>query len=305
MPTRLVQCVFVVWLAGFAIPGPCRADDLHVNNVSGDDRFNGRPRALGSENAGAVRSITRALQLVKPGDRVIVEKTDIPYREEISVQGWRLSGNDRLPFQIISNGAILDGTAPVPVGGWEYVGRNVFRFQPELKSHQQLYLNDRPAERITAARSGELPDFQPLQWALRDGWIYFCVERGKSPSSYSLSCCVLQTGITLYEVERVVIAGLVIQGFQLDGVNAHDGVSGAVISRCKLRGNGRSGLSAGGTSRIKVEQSLLGSNVRAQVRSEGLAEIVVEDCRLLESKQTGPGFLQSSGRIQVDDTALR
>ena len=40
----------------------------------------------------------------------------------------------------------------------------------------------------------------------------------------------MQVGVTLYEVRHVIVRDLVIQGFQLDGVNAHDGVRETTLS---------------------------------------------------------------------------
>ncbi len=297
MPYR--SAIFVCLLT-CACAVALRADDIYVNNVTGDDKFNGRPSASGSADAGAVQTIGRALEMARTGDRVIIEKTDIPYRESLTIQGARHSGTGLIPFEIVSDGAVLDGTGPVSGTGWEPVRGEVFRFQPDLKSHQQLYLGDRPAERIPVMRDEPLPSLEPLQWALYNGWIYFCVEPGKTPGQYPLSCCKLQTGITLYEVHQVVVAGLVVQGFALDGINAHDGVTNTVIARCTLRGNGRSGLSVGGASRVQLDQSLVGNNGVAQVRTEAYAEVEITRCQILESAQYGPGLVRTGGRIIVD-----
>lgn len=301
MPYRLT--LFVVLLIAICVD-PLSADDLYVNNRTGDDKFNGRPSSSGV-NAGPLRTITRALQIARMGDRIVVEKTDLPYRESLTIQGIRNSGSEFVPFRIVSDGAILDGTRVIPPNRWEHVGNDVFRFQPDLKSHQQLYLGDRPAERVAAPRDQPLPDLEPLQWALHQGWIYFRTESERMPGGYPLSCSFYQTGITMYDVHQVVVAGLVVQGFALDGINAHDGVTNAVVVRCNLRGNGRSGLSVGGASRVQLDQSLVGNNSVAQVRTEGYSDMFVTDSRILESPQHGPGMVRTGGRITVDGNVMR
>ncbi len=297
MPYRLAIIVCLLASTGSVTS---RADDIYVNNVTGDDQFNGRLADSGGSGAGAVRTISRALEIARRGDRIIVAKTDFPYRECLTIQGSRHSGTDHVPFRIVSDGAILDGTQTMPAAGWQHVAGNVFRFQPDLKSHQQLYLGDRPAERIAADRQAPLPSLDPLQWTLYRGWIYFCTETGKTPAQYPLTCSIHQTGITLYDTRQVVIAGLVVQGFALDGINAHDGVTNAVVVRCTLRGNGRSGLSVGGASRLQLDQSLVGNNFVAQVRSEGWADLFITSCRILKSPEFGPGMERDGGRITVD-----
>ena len=276
------------------------AEDFYVNNVVGSDANNGKKFTNPANNSGPFRTIAFALRVAQRGDRIFVEKTTEPYYESLSIQGTRNSGTDYMPFSIISNGAILDGSQPVDPDAWEHYGGNVFRFMPRLKSHQQLYLDGKPAERITAERHGFVPGLEAGQWALTGGWVYFCVDDGRIPPDYDLRYCVEQTGITLYEVDNVVIEGLVIQGFQLDAVNAHDAVSQTIVRQCNLRGNGRSGLSVGGAGRIAVVESIVGANWSAQVRSEGYSQLFIENCRLIESRQSGPAIVNDGGRIAID-----
>ena len=104
----------------------------------------------------------------------------------------------------------------------------------------------------------------------------------------------------MYDVQNVIIDGLIVQGFQLDGINAHDSVGRSIVRNCKIRGNGRSGLSVGGASRVQVDGSVIGSNQIAQVRSEGFCTLYVTDCRLLVSPVMGPAFDKQGGRIFID-----
>ena len=277
------------------------ADDIYVNNAVGDDTFNGRSASDATDQGGPLKTISRALRIAQPGDRIIVEKTDLPYRESLSIQGGQHSGTDVMPFTIFSDGAVLDGTSPIDGSSWQYVGKGVFRFQPRLRSFQQLYLDGKPAELVPAVVPYTVPELQPKQWALVDGVIYFQAEDGKIPGQYELRYCRYQTGITLYEVRNVVINGLTVQGFQLDGINAHDGVTGLDVKNCRLRGNGRSGFSVGGASRAQLSNSLLGGNGNAQVRTEGHALLRINDCRFLTSRYSGPAIVQSGGRVSVDD----
>lgn len=291
---------------GFAIPLALisisigLADDIFVDNVSGDDSRNGLADKEGSSNSGPVRSIGRALELVRTGDQIIVGDTGIPYRESLTIQGSRHDGVIGLPFRIISNGAVLDGTGPIPDNGWERVIGDTYRYQPTLKSHQVVYFNERPLPR--GENWGSL---EPMEWALSDGWIYFCTEPGRLPHTYDLSCCKHQTGITLYQCANVEIVGLVVQGFQLDGINAHDGTESVSIRRCKLRGNGRSGLSVGGASKIRFIESISGNNYVAQVRTESRGRVNIDACRLLQSALYGPATESVGGEILIDDSGVQ
>ena len=101
---------------------------------------------------------------------------------------------------------------------------HLFRFRPPKTAFQVLYLDGKPTRRREIGSTDELGDLQPLEWCLYQQHVYFCVEPNRQPQSYAMTFTALQVGITLYEVHHVVVKDLVIQGFQLDGVNAHDGV---------------------------------------------------------------------------------
>ncbi len=271
------------------------ARDIYVDNVAGDDRNDGTSAQGQGGRVGPVRSITIGLRRAGKGDRVIVQNTGTAYRESITLQGSRQSGFVDRPFELVGNGAVLDGTASVPATAWQHFQGNLFRFQPPKMSHQMLYLQGKPAERMTAQSLAELNDLPARQWCLYEGHIYFCVEEGQLPQAYDLAYSGLTVGVTLYEVRHVLVRDLVIQGYQLDGVNAHDGVFQATLSGVTSRGNGRSGISIGGASRVRVESCLVGNNGSAQVRTEGSCKAQLVGCDLLDN--TAPKIVQDGGQV--------
>jgi hypothetical protein len=117
------------------------------------------------------------------------------------------------------------------------------------------------------------------------------------PRDYELSYTALTVGITLYEVRHVVISDLVVQGFQLDGINAHDGVFDASLVGLTCRGNGRSGISIGGASRVNLTACLVGDNGAAQVRTEGFSHTEILHCNLLEN--TAPAVVREGGLVMM------
>ncbi len=273
------------------------ADDYFVNNETGDNRNNGKVESsyAASGQNGPFRTIGRALQVVSTGDRIFIEKTDQPYRESLSIQGPQHNGTGIKKFHILSNGAILDGTRPVGAR-WEPLSDDLYRFLPERMSYQQLYLEGKPIPQTKLSGADEVFKLEPGQWTLRGGYIYFCTD-GRNPEGFDLTYCYHSVGITLYQVRDVVIEGIVVQGFQLDGVNAHDGVFATTVLNCVLRGNGRSGLLVGGASRVSVIACLIGDNGQAQIRTEGESNTWIENCDLVDSPMYGPPIQQVSGNI--------
>jgi hypothetical protein len=287
-------------LALFVVCPSLMARDIFVNNISGNDRFRGYSETASSTKTGPVRTIAKALRIAKTGDRVVLANTGIPYRESITLQGTLNSGFLDSPFRLVGNGAILDGSAPVPVDRWEHYRDNVFRFRPSRMQYQQLFKDDVPIERVVVEKGAyALPKLEPLTWCLFKGHVYLRVEDGRLPRFYDLSYSSLPVGITVYKVRHVVIRDLVVQGFQVDGVNAHDSAFSTDLINVTARGNGRSGISVGGASRVRVNTCLAGSNGVAQLRTEGWSKADVRDSDLLAD--TAPAIMRDGGRVIVDD----
>ncbi len=283
----------------FGSSAPAR--DIYVNNQAGDDRYSGdRPdNSAGAE--GPVRTITKAARLAGPGDRIVLAATNAPYRETVSLVGLKHSESQVAPFVLAGNGAILDGSLPVPTLAWEHFSGDVYRFRPDRLGHQQLFLKGRPAVRRPAAsRDGAVPRLEPLQWSLTGGYIYFRAETGQVPDAYQPSYAALQTGITLYHVHGVEVRDLVVQGFQLDGINVFDAATDVRLIDVTARGNGRSGISVGGSSRAEIRDALVGDNGAAQLRVEGYSKTYVADCDLIDN--TAPAEVVEGGQLWIDGT---
>lgn len=273
---------------------PAAAVDLYVNNASGDDRNTARHPEPG-DGAGPVRSISRALAIARAGDRIILAPTDRPYRETLSLCTARHCGSALAPFEINGGGAILEGTAPLAHDAWEPAGGDLFRCRPKLLSYQRIFLDGLPAQHDDGARAHALP---ALAWTKENGWFYFRVEPGKLPHDYRLAASAHRVGITLYHVHNVVIRNLVIQGFQLDGVNAHDSVRRIVLENVTCRWNGRSGLAVGGASLVEACGCKFEKNGTTQVLSTGISQTYLEQCILVPAQ--AKTIERTKGRVFVD-----
>lgn len=283
---------------------PVAARDVFVSNTSGDDLFNGLGLQSGPDGSGPVRTLARALRLAKPGDRIVLEKTDRPYRESLSLVGSRHSGYPNRRFTIAGNGATLDGSEPVPPEDWEHYQGAVFRFAPPRKGQAQLFLNGRPAARVIAeVHADRPPALEPTQWCFLDGWIYFCVAKDKIPDDYALTYARLPVGITMYQVERVAILDLTVQGFQLDGISAHNSARDVYLGGLTCRGNARAGIAVGGASEVTIEGCLAGNNGDAQVLTLPYSLTRIRNCDLLGN--TAPAWVDRGGEVWIDGKEAR
>mgnify|MGYP000929366390 CR=1 FL=1 len=302
MRARPLFLAFVagVWLAASS----AAARDIYVSNGSGDDRFNGLQQAPVPGGNGPVRTLDMALRLAQQGDRIVVENTGTPYRESLSLVGSRHSGYADFPFIILGNGAVLDGSAPVPAPVWEHYRDAVFRFQPPRVEYQQLFLNGRPASRVAAsAASEEPPKLNALEWCLHRGYIYFAVEGSKLPADYPLSYAARPAGISLLAVQNVLIRDLVIQGYHLDGINALNSCQRVRVERVTCRGNGRSGVATGGASLVDLQDCVLGNNGAAQLLTLPWSETFLRRCDLLSN--TAPAWVDQGGKLYRDGEEVR
>lgn len=278
---------------------PAGAREIYVDNVAGDDSFTGLQSRASFDLGGPVRTIARAVQLAQPGDRIVLAANPEPYRESITLAGSRLSGYAGRPLVIEGNGAVLDGSAPVPGEAWERYRGAVFRFAPPGKGYQQLFLAGRPVARVAAGITAQgPPQLDPLQWCLAGGYIYFCVEPSKLPEEYELTYARFRTGITLYHVRHVAIVDLTVQGFQLDGIQAANSARQVYLAGLTCRGNGRSGITVGGASEVEIDVSLVGNNGEAQLLTLPWSQTHVRNSHLLGN--TAPGWVDRGGRVDID-----
>lgn len=283
---------------------PVLARDIHVSNVAGDDRFNGElPDESGTERSGPVRTIGKALRLADAGDRIVLANTGQPYRESIALATSHHSGLPTQRFALVGNGAILDGSLPVPSEAWEPYAGAVFRFRPRRLGDQMLFLDGRPAARVAANPQVDAPpDLEPLQWCDHRGTIYFCVEKTKLPGDYPLTYAAFQTGITLIHCRAVTISDLTVQGFQVDGISAFNSATDVKLIGLTVRGNARAGLSVGPASQVLLNGCLIGDNGEAQLLTQPDSETHIHACNLLGN--TADAWVDQGGTVTLNGEAI-
>jgi len=292
----MLTCGFV---GGTVFEQPANARDIFVNNMTGNDRWLGFADRPSSAGTGPVRSIRRAVQIADGSDRIILAKTERPYKECVTLQGKKNSGFDSLPFLIVGNGAILDGSAPIPQGAWEPFKGDVFRYRPPRLSSLQLFIDSVPVTRRKADIPGVLPDLKPKEWALHEGMAYFRTEPTITPREYHIWESRLPMGLSIYQTDHVIIQDLVIQGFSIDGINVADSAFNTSLVGVVCRGNGRSGVNVAGSSRVYLEDCLVGNNGDAQLRTEGFCKVRAHRCELIPN--TAPDIVRKGGKITITE----
>ena len=258
-----------VWRWCYGLP-PLRGGKSSSTTSAATTVLRASSRARAADLAGPVRTIAKALRLAGAGDVIVLAKTNAPYRESVSLVGSRHSGTAKEPFMIRGNGAILDGSAPVPAKAWESYKGAIFRFRPPQSGYQQLFLDGRPAVQVPVGRAdlcpSEPPELKPRQWCLLGAYIYFCVEQTKLPADYQLTYARQQTGITLLSRRLRDDCRPYGPGFSVGrDQSVQHGPAGVAAWTSRCRDNGRSGVAVGGASSVAIEGSRLGGNGHAQL----------------------------------------
>lgn len=297
MNTVFGRCAAATVLALLAFACTAPAGDFFVNNQAGDDSFDGSKAAVEADYIGPLRTIQRALKQARPGDRVVLAKTDEPYREAVSISGPNHRGDGVNPLVIVGNGATLDGARPIDPRSWKFVADSTYRYEPRRKGPQMLFLNGLPLRRQPAAINADSTPtldrlaLDPLAWDRDWRFNYFRGEEHKVPEHYDLWHAVHDVGITLYHARSVRIENLVIQGFRVDGVQFADGTNDCELKGCTLRGNGRSGVAVVNSSRAVISDCLIGNNGEAQVLAGDYSVTILRGNDIVDD--TAPAIVKS------------
>jgi len=236
--------------------------------------------------------------LAEKGDRIILAVTSQPYRESISLFGANNSGHcAERPFIIEANGAVLEGSDPLPSTIWQHYQDDIYRFRPMRQpinmTYGMMFLEGQPLRKVQT-----LSELQPLDWATFQGWVYFRAEPGKSPQfleHYNLSYSSRQSGVTLLHVRHVRIHDLTVQGFQTDGISAFNSARDIVLDTVEATANGRAGLSVGGASTLMAGYSRFLHNGHTAVLAMPFSNTLLFGC------ETGDNIDNRGANVEIQD----
>lgn len=251
---------------------------IYVDNFQGDDAFDGTTATPVNPANGPVRTIRRGLQLLQKGGTLNIANQGLPYYESMEVVGGKLSGVPLNPLVIEGNGAELNGSFTVPTTGWRKVGENLWQFTPFRKG-TYLLIRDNKAlpEMILPPNTRTLPEIPEGQWAAWHGSIYLKTSSLEVPAELNLWFAVRSMGVTLYDVHDVVVRNLKVRHFRMDGINAHDRAKNVLLENIIAEENGRSGITAAGTSFLTIQKPTIQNNGRHSVLITEKAGVQIDD----------------------------
>ncbi|MFH1304649.1 MAG: right-handed parallel beta-helix repeat-containing protein [Planctomycetota bacterium] len=250
---------------------------IYVDNRTGNNSLNGRsPKIEGGKN-GPVKTIQRALDYARQGDKIILTRNETPYYESLTLAGRRFSGIGEEKFTILGNGAIISGAIIIPMNGWRDLENGLWKVTPFRKGYFNLYLDGKSLPEYQAAEGQpvNLDEIPSGKWAVHQGAIYYRGLKNQLPPTESFALAGKSVGLSLIDVEGVSISDVTFENFRQDGINIHDRCKDVVLEKVTCTGNGRCGLSVNGTSQIEVIDSKLINNRidDLAVTEQGLADL--------------------------------
>lgn len=275
-----------VWVAAILslVTSVALARDIYVDNIGGDDRNNGSQAQGGAVDTGPLKTIARALWIAHAGDRIVLTKNAEPYREMVCLIGPRNSGFEETPFILEGNGAVIDGSGFINSEDWDHAFGDIFQVRFRYMANPLLLEGDKPLPRLNVKSAADLKNLQVGQWASFGGKVYFHPAPDRSLLTYPLAGAGMAAGITLFQVDNVVIRNVTVQGFRIDGITAPDAAEIVKLEKVISRANGRSGLSTSGTSKVIATDSQMIENGVVPVRMDAFSKLKLAGCLLAPQK---------------------
>lgn len=272
----------VIAVAGTLIFTPAvSAETIYVDSRLGNDANDGTaPDPLGS-GSGPVRTMQRAVQLVRGGGAISIRNNGTPYYGSFSLVGDRYSGQPVHPFVIEGNGAVLSGAKPIETELWQRAGTDLWRITPIRKAFYQLIRDGEALPEVTVPRTAAaLPSLSPGQWCAWRGAIYLQVDRNQDLHGMDLALAGEEVGLTLLDVHDVTLSNVVLEHYRLDGINAHDRCRNVRLENVICRQNGRSGLTVTGTSQVAAVNCRLQQNRVHSLLIDEKGVAALQECQL-------------------------
>lgn len=277
------HCVLLSVLVFCFTASAANAADIYVDNLLGDDVFDGLSQRPLGVTSGPVKSIGRAVRLVGRGDVIHVANTGVPYYESVDLVGDRNSGFPLTPLVVEGNGAVLDGARTLPPEAWKQVAADVWKFTPTRKGSYALYLDGKPVQEHRIPSGAKiLPQIPEGRWSAWRGSVYYHTKPLEDPADRQFAFAYDGVGLSLYRVEHAVIRNLTLRRYRLDGVNAHDFCRNVIFENVTSVENGRSGVATGGTSQISLRGCTIQANGRHSVLIQELSSLDVVESKLSE-----------------------
>ncbi|WOO41692.1 right-handed parallel beta-helix repeat-containing protein [Rubellicoccus peritrichatus] len=283
------------------LPLMCLGKVVYVNHETGDNSWlgvSGKARAPD----GPVKTFSKALSLLRPGDTLSIMKTEKPYRERMRL---KIKGTAEAPITIEGNGAIIDLGSDISDGPWKKEGDfwsvNVDR--KAMKSQWAIaFYRGVP---IVMSKSTPFAGYGAEDFLVKkgeDGALLIRFPDGMEPPFTGTYLPGAEKGVMLDNAKYVRIRNLNVRGASNDGFGLHGHCEGIVLENCSAILCGDEGASAHGKSEAEFRDCLFAWNGSSAGGVADVHETVTSYTRCISAFGRGTGFAFKGKKHRLIDS---
>lgn len=258
--------------------------DVFVDHENGSDENDGSVAVAAGDARGPVATLRHALEIRKPADRIVLRKTNAPYRESIVLTG--LGGEPGQSLVIEGNGAVLDGLTTSKPDEWREEPDGSISVDWGADWGFCVVADGKLAERAESRESMK-PGQSFGDYVNHRG--YYLPAAGQSTQRTRLELPRGYCGVSIWDASHITIRNLTCQFFWNDGFNIQGDAQDIRFESVVGRFNGDEGISAHGTADVTVVGADLYGN------DNGLYDTVLSRTRYIainvhDNRSIGVGF---------------
>lgn len=265
-------------------------ETIFVNNVTGEDTFDGRSEKAGKEGSGPYATIEKAFESASKSSRIVIANTGKPYQRPYpgnvgEALRLRVGGEPAAPLVVDGGNAVISGLCVIPATEWKQCSEDVYSiyFWPMsnmLKGYEKInhwprgtqiwWLDGEAAkncENMDELRGVESGGFW---WNKNERELFFKLPKGKELSEVEVQ---IPGNMGVYINEPyTVVENLRVMFSCNDGFDIANNAENAVFRNCRAYDNCGQGFSAHANGNVTCEDC---SAVRCV--SSGACDVEVSD----------------------------
>lgn len=273
MPNRIGGIGWSSRVLAVVLALPVLADGVthYVDNQIGRDVFSGRTPVYAGHNEGPFRTLQRALDLVLPGDSIVLMPTGQPYREQATLDGRR-GGLPNFPILIEGNGQELVGLEPIASERWEYLQQGVYRLDGMSWPVGPLWLDGAPSRRRVLPANASPTALANQENAWLEGALFLRLPKSVDPRRMRIEESRRRGGLILHRASHVIVRRLKLTSFAVDAAQVHGPAHHVRFDECLFQGSERAGLTAMTNVDLEINRCQFRDNRGQGLRIENFSE---------------------------------